>query len=310
MSARIGVVAHAKKSLGGGLPELRSALARRGCTELAWYEVPKSRKAPKAVRKALAEGIDLLLVWGGDGTVQRCVDTISQEKAGGDVAIGLLPAGTANLLARNLGVPIDLEPALDVALSGERRALDTGSLNGEHFVVMAGAGLDALMIRDADGGLKDKLGRAAYVWTGAKNVHAASMKAKVTVDGRPFFAGKASCLLAGNIEKILGGLSFFDDVRSDDGLLDFGVVTATTYLQWARTAGRVAVGRAERSPFVEVTKGRRIDIELKSKVPVQLDGGDRDPVKKLRIEVQPAAVTVCVPSAQVGTAEAAHEASG
>src|SRR5689334_24825065 len=110
----VGVVAHAGKSLGGGLGELRERLAREGFPDPLWYEVPKSWKAPKAARKAVADGADLLFVWGGDGTVQRCIDAV----AGTGVAIAILPAGTANLLASNLGVPVDLQAAVRVGLHG------------------------------------------------------------------------------------------------------------------------------------------------------------------------------------------------
>jgi diacylglycerol kinase family enzyme len=100
----IAVVAHAGKKLGGGLPELREVLAREGVTEPLWYEVPKSRKAAKCARRALAQGAEVLFVWGGDGTVQRCIDAV----AGTDAVLAILPAGTANLLATNLHVPADL----------------------------------------------------------------------------------------------------------------------------------------------------------------------------------------------------------
>src|SRR5690554_1856777 len=108
---RVAVIAHAEKRLGGGLPELRSALRRRGIDPL-WYEVPKSKKATKCVRRALTAGADLLVVWGGDGMVQRCADAA----AGSGASLGILPAGTANLLASNLGIPKDVEAALDIAL--------------------------------------------------------------------------------------------------------------------------------------------------------------------------------------------------
>ncbi|MCA1842972.1 MAG: diacylglycerol kinase family lipid kinase, partial [Actinobacteria bacterium] len=144
--AKVAVIAHRRKSLDGGLPELRRALGAAGITEPAWFEVPKSKKAPKQARKALKQGAELILVWGGDGMVQRCIDTI----AGSDVAIGIIPAGTANLLAKNLGIPHDLATALEIALGGQSRRLDVGLVNGEHFAVMAGAGFDARMIEDAD----------------------------------------------------------------------------------------------------------------------------------------------------------------
>jgi diacylglycerol kinase family enzyme len=102
----------------------------------AWFEVKKSRHAPKYARKAADRGADVVFVWGGDGTVQRCIDAL----AGREVAIAILPAGTANLLASNLGIPRDLAEAVRIGLHGDRRRLDTGSVNGEHFAVMAGAG--------------------------------------------------------------------------------------------------------------------------------------------------------------------------
>ena len=73
----VAVVAHARKSLGGGLPELREVLATEGFDEPLWYEVNKSRKAPKCARRALADGAELIFVWGGDGMVQRCVDAVA-----------------------------------------------------------------------------------------------------------------------------------------------------------------------------------------------------------------------------------------
>ena len=103
----VGVLLHQKKSLGKGPEALRMALADAGHADPPWCEVDKSRKAPKEVRRLLDEGIDRLLVWGGDGTVRRCIDTIVAEDAHVDLAI--LPAGTANLLAKALGIPIDLD---------------------------------------------------------------------------------------------------------------------------------------------------------------------------------------------------------
>ena len=84
--------------------------------------------------------------------------------------VGIIPAGTANLLATNLGIPHDLEQAVRIAFHGRPRWLDLGVLNGEHFAVMAGIGFDGAMIQDADGGLKDRMGKLAYVWTGLRHL--------------------------------------------------------------------------------------------------------------------------------------------
>ncbi len=289
---RIAVVAHTGKSFGGGLGELREVLAREGFPDPLWYEVAKSRKAPKWARRALADGAEVIFVWGGDGMVQRCIDAV----AGTEAVLAILPAGTANLLAANLQVPDDLAEAVRVGLHGDHRPLDTGSVNGEHFAVMAGAGFDARMIKQADRGMKDRIGRAAYLYTGARNLSAGRVKAVIEVDGRRFFKGRVSCVLAGNVGRILGGVEAFQGAQPDDGLLELGVVTAGNPAQWARTLARVAAGQAAKSPFVQVTRGRRFRVRFGRPFPYELDGGARPAVRKLQIKVHPRSVTICVPA--------------
>jgi diacylglycerol kinase family enzyme len=223
--------------------------------------------------------------------VQRCIDAVGDDV----VAIAILPAGTGNLLARNLDVPIDLEEAVDVGLHGARRVLDVGRVNGERFAVMAGVGFDALMIRDADRTLKGRFGRAAYVWTGAKHLRLEPFKVEIDVEGRRWFEGRAGCVLIGNVSKVIGGMEAFDDASPEDGRLELGVVTAKGAVQWLRALARTAVSSADRSPFVRTTKARTIRVRLDRKVPYELDGGDRKAKKQLKVDVRPAAVTICVP---------------
>jgi YegS/Rv2252/BmrU family lipid kinase len=287
----VSVIAHTGKSFGGGLAELRRVLAREGVDNPTWFEVPKSRKAPKRARAALEAGADLVIVWGGDGMVQRCVDAL----AGSDVRIGIVPAGTANLLATNLGIPRDIERAVHIALHGQERKLDVGRLNGERFAVMAGAGWDALMIRDADGALKERLGRVAYVWTGARHLREEQFHAAIKVDDEPWFDGEASCVLVGNIGRIFGGIRVFEGATADDGKLDIGVVTAKGPVQWTRALARTAVGKAAASPFVETTSARKIRVKFDRPVSYELDGGDRDTIRHMRIDIEPGAIAVCVP---------------
>jgi diacylglycerol kinase (ATP) len=291
MMTTIAVVAHSKKSFGEGLGELRRVLHDAGFPEPLWYEVAKGRQAPQCAKQAMAEGADVLFVWGGDGTVQRCINAV----AGTDAVIAILPAGTGNLLATNLGVPQDITQAVEIGLHGERRPLDTGTVNGEHFTVMAGAGLDALMIKDADAGLKDRFGRAAYLWTGARNLQASPVKAKVVVEGRRFHQGKITCVLVGNVKDVFGGVEVFDGSRPDDGLLEVGIVTAKSLGQWIRTVGAVVLGRTENSPFVVTTRGSRIKVTFDKPTVYELDGGVRKKTKRLKIKVCPKSITVCVP---------------
>ncbi|MEV0730257.1 diacylglycerol kinase family protein [Polymorphospora sp. NPDC050346] len=288
---RVAVVAHAKKSLDGGLDELRKLIADEDVDELIWYEVPKSRKAPKKARKAAEAGADLVFVWGGDGTVQRCLDAL----AGTGTTAAIVPAGTANLLASNLDIPRDLAEAVRIGFRGDRRDLDLGRVNGEHFAVMAGAGFDAAMIGEADRDLKDRVGRLAYVWTGLRHMRDGAVGVRIRVDGTGWFDGKASCVLIGNVGTITGGIEAFDDARPDDGWLEVGVATADGAVQWARTLGRMAAGRSDRSPFVRITRAKKIDVRFAEPVTYELDGGERGTTRRLRTKVRPGAVTVCVP---------------
>ena len=287
----IAVVAHQRKTLGGGLDELRRRLTDGGAHKLIWHEVPKSRKAPKRVRKALAAKPDLLVVWGGDGIVQRSLDVV----AGSKVPVAIIPAGTGNLLATNLGIPHDLAAAVEIALRGRRHRIDLGKMAGEHFGVMAGVGFDGAMIRDADRKMKDRLGKLAYVWTGLRHVNGEAATARIMVDGVKWFDDEASCVLIGNVGTITGGIHAFDDAKPDDGWLDVGVATAQGALQWARALGTMAVGRSDRSPFVRTTRARRVDVKLRSKMEYELDGGARDKTRAFTASVVPGAVKVCIP---------------
>ena len=290
----VAVIAHSGKSLDGGLPQLRKALERHGVPDPLWLEVPKSRLAPKQLRSALKQGADLIFVWGGDGMVQRSVDVV----AGSGATMAIVPAGTANLFASNLGIPDSIDDAVEVGLHGKRRKLDVGRMNGEMFAVMAGVGFDALMIRAATTKMKRVLGRNAYVWAAAKNLRANPFEARLEVDGKEWYEGPASLVLFGNVGEAIAGIKAFNNAKPDDGLLEIGVGSADGVRQWGRMLARSATGHASKSPFVHVTKGRSVKVKLSRKVLYELDGGDREKKKTYRVDVQPGAVSVCVPEAK------------
>ena len=298
---KVAVIAHAGKSMGGGLDELREVLGSAGVEPSYWSEVPKSKYAPERVEKALADGAETIFVWGGDGMVQRCVDVM----AGTETRLAVLPAGTANLFASNMGIPDDLEEAVSVGLHGREKRLDVGKMNGEHFAVMAGAGLDARMIRDTDGGPKDKFGRLAYIWAASKNLRNEPFRARIEVNGDLWYDDDASCLLVGNVGALFGGLEAFDNASPEDGQLELGVTHAESLGQWARTVARTAVGSASSSPFVQATKAERVDVEFDRKILYELDGGDRKEVKRLKVKVKPDALTVMVPKEEKNVEAAA-----
>jgi diacylglycerol kinase (ATP) len=289
----VAVIAHSAKTLGGGLSELRAVLAQAGFEQPLWYEVAKSRQVPECVREATKDGADLVFIWGGDGTVRMCVESL----AGTGIPIAILPAGTGNLLARNVGVPQDIEQAVAIGLHGDRREIDTGTVNGKHFAIMAGAGLDALVMRDAVDGMKERVGRVAYLWSGARHLGEDPVKAKIDLEGRRFYKGPITCVLFGNMSEVLGGIEVFEGSSADDGMIEMGVVSAKSRTQWLRTLTRVVVGRAQDSPFVVTTRGTRMTVAFDKPVAYEVDGSEQKPTRKLKVRVRPGSTTICVPAA-------------
>lgn len=288
---KVAVVAHNGKTFGGGLAALRTALVAAGVKHLDWRDVTKSRKARKQAKQAVAAGADVLFVWGGDGTVQRCIDAV----AGSRTRLAIVPAGTANLLATHLGVPQDIEECVRIGLHGARRSLDVGVVNGERFAIMAGVGLDAVLLDSASKGVKARLGRLAYLWAGKDAVRMRPFHARVDVGGQPWYEGRASCVLLGNLGQLFGGITVFDHARDDDGRLEVGVMTGEGAAQWARALARTVIGKPGLSPYIELTAGRDVSIRLSRKMAFELDGSLRPPTDKLDISIEPAAVQVCVP---------------
>src|SRR4029077_13784168 len=129
-----------------------------------------------------------------------------------------------------------------------------------------------------------------------RNLGTRRMKATVEVDGKRFFQGPVSCVLAANVGTIMGGIEAFPDARPDDGLLELGVVTAKNPVEWARVFGRLTLGRAEDSPFAEITRGTKFTIRFDRKVPYELDGGVRPARREVQIKARPRSITICVPA--------------
>jgi diacylglycerol kinase (ATP) len=292
---RYGLIAHRDKKLGGGLRSLRTALERCGVPDLPWHEIARSKDAPRHVRDLADAGVDRILVWGGDGTVRRCIHTIVGNELGPSLAI--LPAGTANLLAKNLDIPIDLDGAVDIAVNGAPRPIDVGVMNGEHFAVMGGTGFDALMIKGAeDGRWKERFGRAGYVQATASSTKIKPRSVEIVVDGEPWFSGDATCVLVANVGTILGGITAFPHASPTSGRLEVGVIQARSRPDWVRLAARAVAGRVDSSPIVNVTSGTHIAVTVEKRWPWEVDGGDQPPAKKFDVKCLAAAVQICRPA--------------
>jgi YegS/Rv2252/BmrU family lipid kinase len=264
-----------------------------------WFVVPKSKKAPNAARRAIKKGARLILVWGGDGMVQRTIDVVARTNAkrgkSKQVSLAIVPAGTANLLATHLGIPKDIAKAVEIAVTGDRQRFDVGTLNGERFAVMAGTGFDARIMGSVSSEEKARLGRLAYFRGTVKAMQAKSVRMRIRVDGTRWFKGKASCVLFGNIGTATGGLPVFPDASPQDGVLDVGVVTAKSAWEWMRVFTRTATGQPERSPFVQMTRAKKVVVKMNRRSAYELDGGTRPPVRRLQARIRPGALAICVP---------------
>jgi diacylglycerol kinase (ATP) len=151
------------------------------------------------------------------------------------------------------------------------------------------------MINRADGATKSRIGRLAYIWAGAQGLTARRVRAKIKIDGKPWFKGDVACVLVGNVPKVFGNVTVFDDARPDDGCLDVGVATASNAYQLSRSLARVATGRSDQAPHVHLTPARKLSIRTSRPVRYEMDGGARGRTRRIKLRVVPSALTICVP---------------
>lgn len=218
-------------------------------TDIEWIETSVEDPGVGQAKEGVRRGADLVVAAGGDGTVRAAIEGL----AGSGVALGIIPMGTGNLLARNLNIPVHPEEdAMQAALTGMTRQVDVGFLKarelnddelayvkeqhedqgsvpaGEHaFAVVAGLGFDAAMVGDADSGLKDKFGWYAYGASAMKNIVAEKMKVTVTAGASQPISMEARSILFANCAKLPALMSLSQDARIDDGWLDLGVLDTT-----------------------------------------------------------------------------------
>jgi YegS/Rv2252/BmrU family lipid kinase len=280
---------------GGGDPagrrhDTRKALAAAGL-EVLWLETTKQDPGVGLTRRAVAEGVDLVMAQGGDGTVRACVTGL----AGTETPLAVLPGGTGNLLAVNLDIPTDLDGAVEVALDGERRRLDVAAMGEDRFVVMGGIGFDAAMLRDADPRLKERMGAVAYVISGLRHVRRRPTRFELRLDDDAPIRRVGQGVLVGNLGRLQGGLPVMPEARPDDALLDVAVLRTTTVADWLRLAVRVLLRRRRKDPDLELFRARRVEVRCDRPQPVERDGDPAPATDHLVVEVVPHALTLCVP---------------
>lgn len=300
----VAVVTNRKKVNASASDALRKALTNAGFGDARWYEAKGGSAATPATECALADGANVVIAAGGDGTVRGCAHAL----AGTDAALAVMPTGTANLFASALDLPSDADAVVELLTSGAVRTLDVGVCNGMRFVVMAGSGFDASLMKAVDDGPKDRFGTLAYVWAGLREVRRREpLNVRVTVDGSRFYNGLATCVLVGNLGRLKAGVFAFPEASPVDGRLEVGVVSASTAMQWLGVAGRVLLRRPQASRRVQLGSGSTIDVEWAPKaagrtkkrarkMPYELDGGAKGSARKLHYACEPRSLRVLVPA--------------
>ncbi|AEE46430.1 diacylglycerol/lipid kinase family protein [Cellulomonas fimi] len=276
-----------------GTEELRAQiteqLAAAGWPAPAWLETTADDPGTGQARQAVEDGVDVVLVCGGDGTVRAVVEGL----VGTDTALAVLPGGTGNLLAANLDVPTNVPDGVDTVLQRGRRQIDVGRADGQVFAVMAGMGLDAATMDDAPTKLKNRAGSIAYVFSALKHLADDEMRVEVVVDGGPPLRRHARSVLIGNVGRLQGGVTLLPDAQPDTGVMEVAIIAPRNVGHWLQLLVGIALRRS-RVPRREMLRGAHVVVRCDRPQPRQLDGDVLEPGRTLEVKVEPSSLWVCV----------------
>jgi YegS/Rv2252/BmrU family lipid kinase len=281
----------------GQFRALVSAMAAdAGWSEPTWRLTTVEDPGTGMAEAAAVEGADLVIVCGGDGTVRE----VCAELAGTGIPVGIVPAGTGNLLARNLGLPLYIRSAIDVALNGQDRAIDLVEVSGDriedtHFMVMAGMGFDAAIMEGVNEGIKKKIGWIAYVLSGLRSLMFPAMRVEVSIDNGEFTRHRARTVVVGNVGYLQAGMPLLPDAAIDDGQLDVVMLHPQRFVSWIPLAFRVLAKAARTDELINRMTGAKVVVRASTDVPRQLDGDSVGPGRELTMQCVHGRLLVRVP---------------
>ena len=289
---RCAVVANPTKLTGSDAALVRQRLTEAGHGDPLWLETTEEDPGRAMTTQAIEAGVELVLAAGGDGTVRVVAATL----AGTDVVMAIVPSGTGNLLARNLHIPLDVPGALDVALGSDERRIDTVVLSvdgGEHdrFTVMAGTGIDAMIMDRVDDRLKKYIGPGAYFVAAGKAVGRLPVPVQITIDGRQHKRRAVICLIA-NCGRLTGELELIPGAQPDDGLLHLYVAFPTRPSHWFKAILRLVTRRPHKDDHVQVWSGRHLEIRLQEEDSYEVDGDVEGEGTVLKARVDPGSLRI------------------
>lgn len=256
------------------------AAAEAGWAEPLWLETTIEDPGPGQTRQAVDAGCDIVFAAGGDGTVRY----VGSVLAGTGVPLGLLPQGTGNLLARNLGIAVEGSAADNFSRSLRGRntvidvgrieaTLDDGSVVNDSFLIMAGFGLDGTIMEVTSEDLKKRIGWMAYPIAGLPLVTERPQRMVASFDDGPPRTKKTTTLIVGNCGKLTGGVHLMPNALADDGAFDAVWMSADGPLQWGALARQIFAQKNSSTPRMERISASRVSAEaLGDTRPLELDG--------------------------------------
>jgi diacylglycerol kinase (ATP) len=285
--------------------EARAAI-QKVCSEAGWqpprfFETTVEDPGYSQVKAALEDGADVVVVGGGDGTVRVVAEALAHT----GVAMGLIPLGTGNLLARNVDLDVnDLHANVRTALFGHQRFIDTALLDMENsrtghsarhaFLVMAGIGMDAEVVGDTKADLKRALGWLAYTEAGFRHLLGKRKKVSISLDDQPEQSRNIRSVLFANCGLIPGGIDFIPLAMIDDGVLDVVVMSPRSAVGWLAMYGKIMFKHKRNIPAMTSYRSGKVVLRCAEPMPAQLDGDLCGEATKVTVRVEPRSLLVRV----------------
>ncbi|MHA7223804.1 diacylglycerol/lipid kinase family protein [Arthrobacter sp. RHLT1-20] len=286
---------------------IASACASAGWEPPRFFDTTAEDPGFAQARAAVEYGADVVLVGGGDGTVR----VVAEILAGTDIAMGLIPLGTGNLLARNIHLDLyDLQGCVRTALFGHQRFIDTARMRVENsrtgrsadhtFLVIAGIGMDAEVIGDTSDGLKKAVGWLAYTEAGVRHLPGRRKKVSIALDDQPEQSRKIRSVLFANCGLIPGGIDFIPQAMIDDGMLDVVVMSPRSAIGWLAMYWKIVLKHKRTLPVMTYYRSGKITIRCAEPMPTQVDGDPSGAATKVTVQVAPGSLLVRVKDGTTG----------
>jgi YegS/Rv2252/BmrU family lipid kinase len=226
-------------------------------------------EAQQLAHEAVARHANLVIAAGGDGTINEII----QELAGSETALAVLPYGTINVWAREIGIPLDIAVAREVLLNGQVRNIDLGRLNDRYFLLMAGIGIDGEVTQAVEKKPIKRLGVLGYLliatWLG---LGYPSFRARLRFNNKRPLKLRALQIIVGNTQLYAGAVKFTWEAKCDDGLLDVCVVRRRSVLGRIVMALDFILRREKRNQWIRYYTVTSLEISTRQPVAIQVDG--------------------------------------